>query len=72
MEDLEANYSPNYPLIWRKRDRAMIGSEHGEDQGYRFRDAGKSFITDLWRSDAVHGLVRDIMKLTQRQKSAES
>jgi len=52
----------------------MIGSEHSEDQGQAVhRNVRKSYITDLWRSDGCSRLGnRDTIKLTQRQKSAES
>ncbi len=41
-------------------------------QESRRKDAGKCFITNLWRSDVVTIFYNGIIKLTQRQKSAES
>lgn len=42
--------------VKKNGDRTMAsGGEHSEDQEIsHVWDAGKSFITDLWRSDAVY------------------
>ena len=49
-----------------------MGGEHGEDYNKLVWDVGKSFITNLRRSDVDIMIEHDIMELTQRQKSAGS
>jgi hypothetical protein len=49
-----------------------MGGERDENQQKSLNNARKGAISNLWRSDVVICKIANIIKLTQRQKSAES
>ncbi len=68
MEDPNAKSS----LTYKKPVDLPVGGEGRENSRKACKDAWNRILSDLWRSDAVILLRQGIIKLTQRQKSAES
>jgi hypothetical protein len=68
MEDLNAKDSRMQKSQLTYQWAVRVGKTHRK----AYTDARKRILGDLWRSDAVTCVKQGIIKLTQRQKSAES